>query len=137
MILVSILYIYKAPVVLAVSLGLGFFCSSAGTTINWNQWIEIKRMFEEVVMIICVLETRKEILQRKYNRKTDEGNVSSKNTTDDPLQFFSWCFYSAFELPHDPSLTLFFCQLFLTMTLFCLPPQFTIQFLKQNIIQEI
>lgn len=85
MILVSILYIYKALVVLAVSLRLDFFCSSAGTTINWNQWIEIKRMFKEEVMITYVLETRQEILQRKYNRKADEGNVSSKNTIYDPL----------------------------------------------------
>jgi len=53
---------------------------------------------------------------QKENR--DEGNVSSKNTTYDPLlQFFSF-FYSVFELPRNPSLTLCFCQLSLTMTLF-------------------
>lgn len=70
-------------------------------------------------MAFCGLETKQEILQRKYGWKTDEGNVSSKNSTHDPLlQFLSWCFYCVFELPHNPSLTLFFCQLSLTMTFF-------------------
>lgn len=138
MILVSILYIYKASVVLAVSLGLDFFCSSAGTTCSWIQWIEIKRTFKEMVVITCVLEARQEILQWKYKRKTEMKAMWAARTLL-MILFFSFSPFSTVCLnSHVIPLWLYVsANSPWPWHYFFLPPQFTVQFLKQNIIQEI